>query len=610
MGWRSRPVRQDAFSSAIQPVGTRGHFCPGSGLGRLRAVENGLASEFPETVKPYRDGVRCANGLHDPGVRRHSIRTAPRLLSIVTVGVGPPFRRYFPVPSYLRVASETSMDHKKILFCSLVLSLTAGTAAAQSQEKVPDSNSVSRSVKAIGYKVGGGNTKVDLNGTDLMAQAMGEARVEAKPGATNIEISLKNMTEPSKLGAEFLTYVLWVVTPDGRTGNTGELLINKNGEAKLNATTPAQTFAMLITAEPYFAVRVPSEMVVLENEIRKSTKGQIFPVNDFKLMKRGQYEKLGNPLAMTPDLEHVPLQVYEARNAVDIAKSRGAEKDAPEIFTKATASWQMTENALTGKADKKEIMSMARQAIQFAEDARALAAQRQEEARIAAEREAAAAKAKAEAEAKAAEEAAEAKRKTDEEAKRQAELAAAKQAQMKAEADAAATKAKAEEDALKAKEEAARADAERARQAATTLRTQLLEQFNRILETRDTPRGLVVNMGDVLFDFGKYDLRPEAREKLAKLSGIILAHPGLNLGIEGHTDNVGSDEVNQKLSEQRAESVRSYLNEQGLAQTNVTARGFGKSMPVVDNSTPANRQKNRRVEIVVSGEVIGVMIGI
>jgi len=502
------------------------------------------------------------------------------------------------------------MDHKKILSCSLVLSLTAGTGAAQSQDKVPDSNSVSRSVKAIGYRVGGGSTKVDLNGTDLMAQAIGEARVEAKTGATNIEISLKNMTEPSKLGAEFLTYVLWVVTPDGRTGNTGELLINKNGEAKLNATTPAQTFAMLITAEPYFAVRVPSEMVVLENETRKSTKGQIFPVNDFKLMKRGQYEKLGNPLAMTPDLEHVPLQVYEARNAVDIAKSRGAEKDAPEIFTKATASWQMTENALTGKADKKEIMSMARQAIQFAEDARALAAQRQEEARIAAEREAAAAKAKAEAEAKAAEEAAEAKRKTDEEAKRQAELAAAKQAQMKAEADAAAIKAKAEEDALKAKEEAARADAERARQAATTLRTQLLEQFNRILETRDTPRGLVVNMGDVLFDFGKYDLRPEAREKLAKLSGIILAHPGLNLGIEGHTDNVGSDEVNQKLSEQRAESVRSYLNEQGLAQTNVTARGFGKSMPVVDNSTPANRQKNRRVEIVVSGEVIGVMIGI
>jgi outer membrane protein OmpA-like peptidoglycan-associated protein len=283
---------------------------------------------------------------------------------------------------------------------------------------------------------------------------------------------------------------------------------------------------------------------------------------------------------------------------VDIAKSRGAEKDAPEIFTKAAASLQMTENALIGKADKKEIISKARQAIQFAEDARALAAQRQEEARIATEREAAAAAGKAEAEAKAAQE-----------AKRQAELVAAKEAQMKAEADAAAAKAKAEADALTAKEEAARADAEHTRQAAIALRTQLLEQLNRILETRDTPRGLVVNMADVLFDFGKYELRPEAREKLAKLSGIILAHPGLDLAVEGHTDNVGTDEVNQKLSEQRAESVRIYLIGQGLEQTNVTAQGFGKTTPVADNSTAPGRQKNRRVEIVVAGEVIGVKIG-
>jgi len=501
-----------------------------------------------------------------------------------------------------------------------MLTLTAGNPGAHSQDKVPDSNVVSKSVKAIGYRVGGRSTKVDLKGTDLMSEAIGEIRVEAKTGATSITVAIKGMSQPSKLGAEFLTYVLWVVTPDGRTGNTGEVLINRNGEGKLNATTPAQTFAMIVTAEPYFAVRAPSEMVVLENDTRKNTKGEIFPVNDFKLMKRAQYEQLGNPLAMTPDLEHVPLQVYEARNAVDIAKSRGAGTDASEIFTKATASLQMTENAVTSKADKTEVMSAARRTIQFAEDARALAAQRQEAARIAAEREAAAAKARGEAEAKAAEEAAEAKRKADEEAKRQAELAAAKEAQMKAEAeaaavrakaeaDAAAAKAKAEGDALKAKEEAARADAERARQAAAALRTQLLDQFNRILETRDTPRGLVVNMGDVLFDFGKYDLRPEAREKLAKLSGIVLAHPGLTLAVEGHTDNVGSDELNQKLSEQRAESVRSYLVAQGLAQANVTGQGFGKSTPVVDNSTAANRQKNRRVEIVVAGEVIGVKFG-
>jgi outer membrane protein OmpA-like peptidoglycan-associated protein len=509
---------------------------------------------------------------------------------------------------------------QRILLPCLLLCVAVCTASAQSEQQspqnVPASDLTTRSVKAIGYKVNGGSTKVDLTATDLMPQALGEAKVEAKTGATNIEVTLRNMQQPSKLGAEFLTYVLWAVTPDGRAVNTGEIVINKNGEGKLNATAPAQTFALIVTAEPYFAVRVPSEMVVLENETRKNTKGQIFPVNDFKLMKRAQYAKLGNPLALTPDLKSVPLEVYEARNAVDIAKSRGADKDAPEIFSKAASSLQKTENALTSKADKKQIISTARETIQFAEDARALAAQRQEEARIKAERDAAAAKARADAEAQAATEAAEAKHKADEEAQRQAELSAARQAQMRAEADAAAVRAQAEQDALKAKEAAANADAqranadaERARQQANALRAQLLEQFNRILETRDTPRGLVVNMGDVLFDFGKYNLRPEAREKLARLSGIVLGHPGLNLAVEGYTDNVGTDEINMTLSQKRAEAVRSYLLEQGLADANVTAQGLGKSSPVADNSTPAGRQKNRRVEIVVSGEVIGVKIG-
>ncbi|HET6931249.1 MAG TPA: OmpA family protein [Candidatus Acidoferrum sp.] len=486
----------------------------------------------------------------------------------------------------------------KILLCSVAIFCATSTAAAQVQQSVPDSNLTTKSVAAIGYKVGGGSTKVDFKGTELMSAASGEAKVRAKPGATSIELSLIGMTQPSTLGAEFLTYVLWVVTPDGRSGNIGEIIVDKNGEGQLKATTPAQTFSLLVTAEPYFAVRYPSEMVILENQTRKNTKGQIFPVTDFKLMKRSQYEKLGNPLAMTPDLEHVPLQMYEARNAVDIARSRGADKDAPEIFSKATSSLQMAENALSNKEDKKNIVSRAGQAVQFAEDARALAAQRQNDARIAAERESAAAKARAEAEAKAAEE-----------AKRQGELAAAKEAQMKAEAEAAAVKAEAEADALKAKEEAARAEAERSRKAAAELRAQLLDQFNRILETRDTPRGLVVNMGDVLFDFGKYDLRSEAREKLAKLSGIILAHPGLALAVEGHTDSVGGDEANQKLSEQRADTVRHYLIGQGLPEDRISSKGFGKTTPIAENDTAAGRQKNRRVEIVVSGEVIGEKIG-
>jgi len=469
----------------------------------------------------------------------------------------------------------------------LLVCFPAEAAEAQEQPEIPQSDLITKSVKAIGYTVRGGSTKVDFHGTDLMPQATGEAKVEAKTGATSIEIALKNLTHPSGLGAEFLTYVLWVVTPDGRSGNTGEILINKNGYGRLRATTPAQTFSMIVTAEPYFAVHVPSEMVVLENETRKDTKGQIFPINDFKLMKRAQYEKLENPLAMTPDLERVPLQMYEARNAVEIARSRGAEKDAPEIFNKATGSLQIAENALAGKADAKDIMSKARQTVQFAEDARALAAQRQEQARIAAEKDAAAAKAKAEAEAKAAEE-----------AQRQAELAAAKQAQLEAEAEV-----------MKVREEAARAEAERNRRAAEDLRNQLLEQFNRILPTTDTERGLKVNIGDVLFDTGKYDLRPPAREALAKLSGIVLAHPGLQLTIEGYTDSVGSDVFNDLLSEQRALAVRTYLVGEGLPENTVVAKGLGKAMPIASNDTPKGRQQNRRVEIIVSGEVIGARIG-
>lgn len=470
---------------------------------------------------------------------------------------------------------------------SLVLmSVSAGTAIAQSQEP-PSSAVVSKSTKAIGYKVGGGSTMVDLVGTELMRQADGEAKVEAKQSATRLAVTVRNMAPASTLGSEFLTYILWTVTPDGRTGNTGEIFIDKNGQGKLNATTPGKAFSLIVTAEPYFAVRVPSEMVVLENDTRRSTKGQVFVVKDYKLMKRAQYEKLGNPLALTLDLEHVPLHMYEARNAVDIARSRKADKDAPEIFTKAESSLQMAENALKSKANRKDIISKAGQAVQFAEDARALAAERQEEQRIAAEKAAAAAQAKAEAEVKAAEE-----------ARRQAELAATKEAQVRAEAEAA-----------RIREGAAKEQAERSRLAAETLRRALLDQFNRVLPTTDTPRGLQANLSDVLFATGKSDLQTAAQLALAKFSGIVLAHPGLDLAVEGYTDSTGSDAFNQKLSEQRAASVQAFLVKQGLDPNTVTAAGFGKSNPVASNDTAEGRKLNRRVEIMISGEVIGTKIG-
>jgi len=482
-----------------------------------------------------------------------------------------------------------------VFSCALCVCQWPAIAAAQADADaqadravglLPAATTLTKSATAVGYQVGGGSSKVDLKGSELMPQANGEAKVEIKEkaGRTSVEVSLKDMKQPSTLGAEFLTYVLWVVTPEGRTGNTGEIILNKNGDGKLSATTPAQTFSLIVTAEPYFSVRVPSEMVVAQSATRKDTKGKIFPVSEYKLMRKGQYERLGNPLAMTPDLEHVPLEMYEARNAVDIAKSRGADKYAPEVFSKAEASLKMAENSLASKAERGTVISTARQTAQFAEDARILAVVRQEQERIAKEREAAAAKAQAEAEAKAAVEAAEAKKQADE----------------------AAAEAKRQSDAEIAKKEGERQAAEREKQE---LRKRLLDQFNRVLPTTDTDRGLVVNLGDVLFDTGKSDLRPEAREALAKLTGIVLNYPSLILAIEGHTDSTGSDELNQKLSEQRAEAVRGYLTGQGLPTDSVTAKGFGKTMPVADNSTAAGRQKNRRVEIVVAGEVIGEKVG-
>jgi outer membrane protein OmpA-like peptidoglycan-associated protein len=546
---------------------------------------------------------------------------------------------------------------------TLLQFLVIGVAAGQPPQNASVADRSNKRAQAISYRIGGGMTKVTLIGTGAVPEAYGEAKVEAKKGATYVEAEVKSLAQPTKFGATFLTYVLWAVSPEGSTYNLGEVRINNAGEGRLKTSTQLQAFSLFITAEPYFAVHQPSEILVLENEIREDTKGEVLPVHEYKLMARAQYQQLGNPLALSVDLKHVPLEMYEARNAAEIARSHGAERYAPDIFASLNTSLKNAEDALARKAGSAEIISAARQAVQFAEDARVLAVRHQQEEQIAQERQAAAASAKAEAEAKAAAEAAEAKRRADADAQRQSELATAREARMKAEAELAAAKAKMDADAqaakakadaeaqaatakaeadvltkakadaealaartkaeadareaqanaeaetLKAKEQAAQEEAERARQAAEALRAQLLEQFNRILDTRDTPRGLVVNMADVLFDTARFDLRPIAREKLARFSGIVLAHPGLNLAIEGHTDSTGSDELNQKLSEQRAESVRKYLIVQGLPDSSLTATGFGKTMPIADNSTTAGRQQNRRVEIIISGEVIGRKIG-
>ena len=513
-----------------------------------------------------------------------------------------------------------------------------------------------RTIKAVNYQHRSGATKIDFRGTLLLPKASGEAKVESKQGYIEIEVEFDELQPATAYGAEYLTYVLWAVTPEGRTSNLGEVLLNGN-RSKLNVTTELQSFALIMTAEPYFAVTLPSDVVVMENVIRKDTSGAIEQVDaKYELLQRGQYVFNVNPAEIKPVKldRNVPLELYEARNAVQIARWTGAQQYAPETYQKAVQGLQNGEGYLQRKAGKKPIAMVSREAVQMAEDARIITVKKIQEEQLANERQAgadrelaaenqrAAAQAETDRVAREAESArvgalAEAERlRQDNEARaaavrsdadrlRQENDAQRTAAQLDAERlrrenEAQTAAAQNEADRLKrendAQRAAAQADLDRAATARAqaeaekaTLRVQLLAQFNAILQTRDTARGLIVNMSDVLFDTAKFSLRPLAREKLAKVSGIVSGHPGLRLDVEGHTDSVGGDEYNQRLSEQRGESVRDYLVQQGMPGGSVTTRGFGKTQPTATNDTAAGRQQNRRVELVISGDIIGAGIG-
>jgi outer membrane protein OmpA-like peptidoglycan-associated protein len=530
-----------------------------------------------------------------------------------------------------------------------------GTQKQQQSSPLYRVTVVARTTKAINYRHLSGPTQIDFRGTVLLPFSKGQAWVESKRGAIRIQAQFDKLEPATRFGPEFLTYVLWAVSPEGRADNLGEVLMN-GSKSKLDVTAQLQAFALIVTAEPYFAVTQPSEVVVLENIVRADTLGSVEEMDaKFDLLQRSQYTYVqGNsqPRAADPN---TPYGLLEARNAVQIAKAAGAGQYAADSFQKASQLLQQAETSLTHKGDKKQIEMSAREAVQTAEDARAITVKRREEERLNQER---AAAAQREATAKAQTEAAE-------RANLQAQLAAERAAREKAEAEAAraaalvqqqAAQAAAENSRLaaeqagrdraaaetarasamaqqqaamvaanqasrdKAQAEAARAaaqaDADKARKATeqaesekADLRAKLLTQLNTILQTRDSARGLIVNMSDVLFDTGSYTLKPGAREKLAKISGIVLAHPGLTLQIEGHTDSVGSDEYNQQLSDRRAGSVQEFLVQQGVAAGSVTAVGFGKMEPVASNDTAEGRQQNRRVELVVNGADIGATAG-
>ena len=488
---------------------------------------------------------------------------------------------------------------------------------------------ISRSVQAVNYQHRSGSSKLDFAGTDLMRSANGVAEVNSKRGSIAIEAEFGNLQKPTTFGNEYLTYVLWAISPEGRAVNLGEVLVGGNRRSKLNVTTDLQAFALIVTAEPYYSVRQPSNAVVLENVVREDTKGTTEAVNaKYELMERGGYIPTGykfDPVILNAKL---PLEFFEARNAVRIAQSEGAEQYAADSYQHAVQLMNTADaDAINKHIDRKPLIAVSREAVQTAEDARAIAVKKMDDVRLANERQDSAdAQARTQGQADEAmrrKEQAESDTAKAQAAKAQAEVDSARARNDAADAQAATAKAQSDMAASQATSatalSAAQADAERSRLAAqqanlsaqqaetdkAAMRTKLSEQLNSILQTRDTARGLIVSMSDVLFDTGKYSLKPGAREKLAKVAGILLAYPGLNIEVGGYTDNVGGDSMNQTLSENRAGSVRDYLVQQGVSTNSVSSRGFGNTLPVASNGNSAGRQQNRRVELLVSGEAIG-----
>ena len=556
------------------------------------------------------------------------------------------------------------MKTSAVLFS--VMAIMAASTLAQAQTTNSDEHNqtpaysvsvVSRTTPAVKYEHRHASTKIDFQGTALMPGASGEAKVESKSGAMKVEAEFRGLDKPTSFGSEYLTYVMWAISPEGRSVNLGEVLVGDDQRSKLDVTTGLQAFALIVTAEPYYAVRRPSNVVIAENVVRPDTAGTSEAVDaKYELIDRGGYIPTGyhfDPVVLNSKL---PLEFFEARNAVRIAKSAGADANATESYEKAVSQMKQADNLATmHHVNRKELISASRQVVQTADDSREIAVKRIDADRMDADKNREAGKlADAQADSRsqfqgrmqAEATTADANRHREEADKATADAQANSRNEMQARMQAEATTANAQRlqqnaqaesdrnrtvanDANQATAEAqkaqkdAEATAEQNRLAAADsdrqlkqavldreeLRAKLLQQFNVIFATRDTARGLIVSLSDVQFDTGKSTLRPQAREKLAKISGIFLAYPDLKLAIEGNTDSVGSDAMNQTLSEQRASSVRDYLAKENIPAGSMTSQGFGKTQPVASNDTAEGRQQNRRVELVVSGEVIGTTVG-
>ncbi len=479
--------------------------------------------------------------------------------------------------------------------------LTAGGAIAQN---VPlyRVTVIERTVKAVNYQYRSGMpTQIDFRGTVLLPEGKGDATVESKAGRTDIDAHFEHVTPPSRYGKEYLTYVLWAITPEGRAKNLGEVLAGSSDKAKLHVTTDLQAFGMIVTAEPYAAVRQPSDVVVMENEVRPDTVGTIEPINvKYDLLPRGQYTydvpaslaaAEGNGQLVGMKQYEELLEIYQAQNAVQIARAQGADKYAADTLAKAQQLLTTAQNLEASHSDRSSIVQNAREAAQTAEDARAITMKRKQSDEVAA--------AKAEAERE-------------------------REQRLKAEADAQTARAQASADRAELEQERARVQStaavttqpalppqpppapatvmvespqQAANQQKRALRINIYDQLGASsLETTDTPRGLLVTIP--AGDFNGHSLQPMLSGQLARVAAVIRAHPGLSVEVDDNGEGSNTE---------RAEAVRDALQASGVPASAISVQAAGNSRPVASTATPGGRELNRRVEIAISGYAIGNM---
>lgn len=482
-------------------------------------------------------------------------------------------------------------------------------------------NVVGRDIPAINYFHRSAASRVGFRGTTLEPNVKGDADVRSLNGRTEIKAHFEGLQPANSFGVEYLTYVLWAVSPQGRPVNLGEVQWS-HGKADTTVTTNLQSFGLILTAEPYFAVTMPSDVVVAQNYVLPNKTSGVLETVDahYSLLPRGAYsETAGHHAVLHPisTNDRSPLDLYEAINAVQIAEAGGAGQWAPDSLAAAKQDLLNAQQMDIHQKEMKQEITYAREAVQTAEDARIMTIRKikahdEEQERAAAE----AAQQRSREQAEAAQQQALAAQQQQQQAQQQAQEAQeqqqrareqAEEAQRQAEqARLAAQQASAQQQQAMAQANAAQQQAAAAQQQTEQLREKLRQQLSQVLQTQETARGLIVNMSDVLFNLNSAQLKTDAQVKLAKVSGILLTYPNLKLQVEGYTDSTGTPDYNLKLSEKRATSVEAFLIQQGVQPQNITAQGYGEADPVASNSTSSGRAENRRVELVVSGNAIGV----